>query len=116
MSTLSLTLNEIESLKSLTDSELQLVLTTLSQDPQGPTTRGSRKADREALRAAQDTRRHQDIGEPAWHLIDHDRRKKASESLAFHLKSYHPETFTLPFADFHYRFIDIVEHLVKDAG
>tara|TARA_Y100000593_G_scaffold25220_3_gene50411 strand:- start:8515 stop:10701 length:2187 start_codon:yes stop_codon:yes gene_type:complete len=116
MSTLSLTQNEIESLKSLTDSELQLVLTTLSQDPQGPTTRGSRKADREALRSAQDTRRHQDIGEPAWHLIDHDRRKKASESLAFHLKSYHPETFTLPFADFHYRFIDIAEHVVKDGG
>ncbi|EMI17959.1 phage protein, partial [Rhodopirellula maiorica SM1] len=89
---------------------------TLYADPEKKLSRAekmraaSSKAQRQAVRDAQD------IGRPPEGLGDDERRKQSDESLLFHLKTYHANTFCLEFSPDHLRLIKQIQDTLENGG
>lgn len=69
-----------------------------------------------AANTNKNTRAHQNIGQPFWDGINHERRRRSAKSLKYHLETYHAKTFYLPWAEFHLEFIKTAERVIFEGG
>ena len=92
----------------------------MKTDPSFLATRGRSKNEAEAIRSAKSTQAHQDLGQGEYDrrysLINWERRGKAKDDLAYHLKTYHEDLFYLPWAGYHKRLIRLAEIVVMEGG
>lgn len=109
---LTITPKELTLLQSLSPSDCRSVLQKMAGLSKGRYNHAEHVASAQAAK----TRAHQNIGKPDWSGINHERRGKAQVSLKYHAETYHPETFYLPWADFHLKFIEVAERVVHEGG